>query len=314
MKLSVMLITYNHERFIARTIESVLAQRVNFEYEIVIGEDCSTDGTRAVIMDFYRRYPGRIFPLLRDQNIGGPRNMEATLAACRGQYLALIEGDDYWTCDDKLQRQVDFLDAHRDCAICCHRVEILDEIGIGRAGVFPSHAAGSYTIEDLLRENFVFTCATVFRHDLFSPLPGCFLEMKVGDWPRAVLVARHGKIELLDEVMAIYRVHSGGVYSALSLPSQLLETTRMLTVLDKHLEFQYTRTIRRTLAESYFELACHARQDGDRMETGKHLANCLRYGGWHLRGSRRTFAAFAAFTLLGSWRKVFTRWNRVRRS
>jgi glycosyltransferase involved in cell wall biosynthesis len=314
MKLSVILITYNHERFIARTIESVLAQRVNFEYEIVIGEDCSTDGTRAVIMDFYRRYPGRIVPLLRDRNLGAMRNAETTLAACRGQYLAFIEGDDYWTCDNKLQRQVDFLDAHHDCAICCHRVEILDEMGIGRAGVFPSHAAGSYTIEDLLRENFVFTCATVVRGDLSNPLPGCFLEMKVGDWPRAALVARHGKIELLDEVMAVYRVHSGGVYSSLSLPNQLIETTRMLTVLDKHLEFQYTRAIRRTLAESYFELACHARQDRNRKETAKHLASCLRNGGWQLPGCQRTLASFAAYTLLGSWYEVIRRVRRANHS
>jgi glycosyltransferase involved in cell wall biosynthesis len=314
MKLSVVMITYNHERFIGRAIESVLAQKVSFDYEIVIGDDCSTDGTRAIIMDFYRRYPGRILPFLRDENIGGPRNMEATLTACRGQYLALIEGDDYWTSDAKLQRQIDFLDAHHDCAICCHRVQILDELGFGRTGVFPSRAAGSYTIEDLLRGNFVPTCATALRRDLFGPLPSCFLEMKVGDWPRLVLVARQGKIELLDEVMAVYRIHSGGMFSSLSPPSQSLETTRMLTVLDKHLGFQYTSTIRQTLAESYFELACHARQDGNRMQTGKHLVTCIRYGGWHLRGTWRTLAAIAAFTLFGSWRKLFTKWNRISHS
>jgi glycosyltransferase involved in cell wall biosynthesis len=314
MKLSVMIITYNHERFIAQAIESVLAQQVKFEFEIVIGEDCSTDGTRAIIMDFHRRYPGRISPLLRDQNIGGTRNMEATLAACRGQYLAMIEGDDYWTREDKLQKQVDFLDAHPDHAICCHRVQILDELGIGRASVFPSRGAGSYTIEDLLRENFVVTCATLLRRDLFGPLPACFLKMKVGDWPRVALAARHGKIALLDEVMAAYRVHSGGIFSSLSPPSQFLETTRMLAVLDKYLGYQYTRPIRRTLAELYFELACYARQDGNRTETGKYLVNCIRYGGWRFHGNRRTLAAFAAFTLLGSWRKLFTSWNRVSRN
>ena len=104
MKLSVMMITYNHEKFIAQTLESVLAQKVNFDYEIVIGEDCSTDRTREILMDFYRRYPKRIVPLLRDKNIGAMRNMEATLAACKGNYLALLEGDDYWTCPEKLQR------------------------------------------------------------------------------------------------------------------------------------------------------------------------------------------------------------------
>src|SRR5579864_5088925 len=119
MKVSVMMITYNHERFIAQALESVLAQRVNFDYEIVIGEDCSTDRTREILLEFCRRYPKRIVPLLKDKNVGAMRNVEATLAACRGQYLALLEGDDYWTCEDKLQRQIDFLDEHPDYAICC---------------------------------------------------------------------------------------------------------------------------------------------------------------------------------------------------
>src|SRR5579864_5044611 len=107
MKLSVMMITYNHERFIAQALDSILAQQVNFDYEIVVGEDCSADGTRAILMDFHRRYPSRIVPFLRDRNMGAMPNFESTLRACRGQYLALLEGDDYWTSPDKLQRQVD---------------------------------------------------------------------------------------------------------------------------------------------------------------------------------------------------------------
>jgi glycosyltransferase involved in cell wall biosynthesis len=313
MKLSVMMITYNHERFIAQAIASVLAQRVNFDYEIVIGEDCSTDTTRDILMDFHRQYPDRIVPLLRNRNIGAMRNAEATLAACRGQYLAVIEGDDYWTCENKLQRQVDFLDAHPDHAICCHRAQFLDETDKGWTGVQPSNPAGSYTIEDLLDSNWIVTCSVVYRWSSIGALPSWFVEMKLGDWPLHVLVARIGKINLLDDVMAVYRVHSGGLWSSQPPISQLREVTRMLPALDKHLGFQYTRTIRRTLARSYFEMACHARQDGNRMETGKHLVNCIRNGGWRLPGSRRTLAAFAAFTLLGSWRKVFTSWNRLSR-
>src|ERR1700745_2179124 len=112
MKLSVMMITYNHEQFIAQAIESVLMQKVNFDFEIVIGEDCSTDGTRAIVLDFQHRYPGRIALILRPRNIGPMWTKESTLAACRGQYLSILEGDDYWTSTDKIQKQVDFLDSH----------------------------------------------------------------------------------------------------------------------------------------------------------------------------------------------------------
>jgi cellulose synthase/poly-beta-1,6-N-acetylglucosamine synthase-like glycosyltransferase len=89
MKLSVVMITYNHEQYIAQAIESILAQNVNFEYEIVIGEDYSTDGTRAVVMAFHRRYPDRIRLLLRDQNVGAMRNFVETIETCHGEYLAL---------------------------------------------------------------------------------------------------------------------------------------------------------------------------------------------------------------------------------
>jgi glycosyltransferase involved in cell wall biosynthesis len=318
MKLSVMMITYNHERFIAQALESALAQRVNFDYEIVIGEDCSTDRTREILMDFCRRYPKRIVPLLRDKNVGAMRNSEATLAACRGQYLAPLEGDDYWTCDQKLQRQVDFLDTHPGSSICCHRVQFLDETGVAETDVFPSLPAGPYTIEDLLKRNFVMTCSAVLRRDLVSGLPPWFREMKLGDWPMFALAARHGTIELMDEVMSVYRIHQGGVWSSMSSMNRLRETTRMLKALDKHLDFQYTSTIRRTIggfqpriAHSYLGMASIARQAGNRIETAKHLAGYLRSGGLKVHGSRRAFASFAAYTLFGSWYEAIRKARRA---
>jgi cellulose synthase/poly-beta-1,6-N-acetylglucosamine synthase-like glycosyltransferase len=83
VKLSVIVVTYNHERFIAQALDSILAQRVDFDYEIVVGEDCSTDSTRDILMDFHRRYPGRIVPLVREQNLGATRNFEDVLASSR---------------------------------------------------------------------------------------------------------------------------------------------------------------------------------------------------------------------------------------
>jgi glycosyltransferase involved in cell wall biosynthesis len=306
MKLSVLMITYNHERFIAQALESVLAQQVNFDYEIVVGEDCSTDGTREILRDFCRRYPKRIVPLLRDKNVGAMRNLEATLAACRGQYLALLEGDDYWTCQEKLERQVNFLDTHPGSAICCHRVECLDETGF-EADAFPSLPRGQYTIDDLLKGNFVMTCSAVLRRDLVPALPRWFRKMKLGDWPMFALAARHGTIDLMDEVMAVYRVHAGGSWSSLPSITRAREGSRMLKALDRHLEFQYTRTIRRTLAQSYFWMACQARQEGSRTETGRDFVNCILNGGWKLPGRRRALAGLAAYTLIGSWYRLLSR-------
>lgn len=307
MKLSVAMITYNHERYIAQALESVLAQQVNFDYEIIVGEDCSTDSTREIVMDFHRRYPDKIAPLLRDRNVGAMRNLEATLEACRGEYVAFLEGDDYWTCAHKLQQQVDFLDAHPDYAVCCARGQVLNEIGAGMAGVHPRRVAGAYTIEDLLAGNFIITCTSVYRRSLASRVPQWFHEMKLGDWPLHALAARSGKIWLMDDVMATYRVHPGGIWSSMPSIEQFREMARMLTALDEHLEFKYTKVIRRAVARFYCEMASDARRNGRRADTARYLADCVSNGGWWLPGQRRVVAANAAYALMGSWYKIFSR-------
>ena len=301
VKLSVAMITYNHASFIRQALESVLAQRVNFDYEIVVGEDCSTDETRAILADFYRRYPERIVPLLRERNMGALRNFRETLDSCRGQYLALVEGDDYWTCEHKLQRQVDFLDQHPEYAICFHRAQVRDETGSDQTGVLPQHhfKAGSYTIEDLLAENFITTCTVMYRWGSVGRLPNWFLDLKLGDWPLHILVARSGKIELMDDVMAVYRMHHGGVWTSGQAIDQKYAMMRMMNAVDRHLDFQYTDAIRRWCAGCYFDMAIIERLNGNRRATLKYLAASLRNGELSLTARWRALAALLAYCVFG---------------
>lgn len=308
MKLSVAMITYNQERFIAQAIESVLAQNVNFEYEVVIGEDCSTDSTRSIVIDFQRRFPDRIIPQLRERNLGALRNLAATLAACRGEYVAFLEGDDYWSSPDKLQKQVDVLDAHSDCAISCHRVKFLNESGSAQHVVYPLLPAGPHTIENLLQGNFIVTCSVVVRRQLIpQQFPPWFFKMKMGDWPLFAMTARHGKIELMDEVMAAYRVHSAGIWNSLPAAVRHHESARMLKSLNRQFGFAYTSTIRRTIALPYLDLADAARSSGNRLETAKHLVSYVRSGGLRLSSSPRILAGLLAYILIGSGYKLFSR-------
>jgi glycosyltransferase involved in cell wall biosynthesis len=122
-----MVIVDNHERFLVQALERVFARRVNVEFEIIIVEDCSADGAREVLNSLRRRYPARMMPLFREHNMAAMRNLQDT-PACYGQNIASLEGDDFWTCDDKLQRQIDFLDANPDCAISCQRARFLDAL------------------------------------------------------------------------------------------------------------------------------------------------------------------------------------------
>ena len=114
---SVMMITYNHAPYIAQAIEGVLQQKVNFPIELVIGEDCSNDGTREIVFEYERKHLDIIRVITSDKNVGASENVSRTRKACRGKYIALCEGDDYWHHPDKLQQQVNYLESHPECGL-----------------------------------------------------------------------------------------------------------------------------------------------------------------------------------------------------
>ena len=118
---SVAVITYNMERYLSTLLDSILKQKARFEYEIVIDDDCSPDNSRKIIQEYVKKYPDIIKPIYRDTNVGGSRNMYGVLKQCTGKYIAILEGDDFWEADDKLQYQVDFLESHEEyIGMCCN--------------------------------------------------------------------------------------------------------------------------------------------------------------------------------------------------
>ena len=139
-KVSVSLLAYNHELFIEQALDSILAQQVNFDYEIVIGEDCSQDNTREIILDYQEKNSDKIRIFLSKKPLNdrksGRLNFVRNLEACRGEYIALLDGDDYWTSPYKLQKQVDYLDNHPEFSICFHPVINVFEIGNYKKEVF----------------------------------------------------------------------------------------------------------------------------------------------------------------------------------
>jgi len=114
---SVDMITYNHAPYIARAIEGVVKQKTNFPFELVIGEDCSTDGTREIVFEYKRKYPNIIRVVASERNLGAAANSRQVAQACRGQYIAFCEGDDFWHDETKLQKQVDYLERNPECGL-----------------------------------------------------------------------------------------------------------------------------------------------------------------------------------------------------
>jgi len=256
MKVSVLLTTYNHEKWIAQAVDSVLMQKTNFDYEIVIMEDCSTDSTRDIVLDFQRKYPDKIRLILSEKNKNDSSNFITAWQTSPSQYVAILDGDDYWTSSHKLQRQVDFLDTHPEYTICFHNVTILYEDGSHEPW---DHACGkpkeTSTLEDLWAGNFIPGPSPMLRKGLFGEFLNWFDTDRWTDWPLYILNAQHGNIGYIDKLMGVYRVHSEGLWSGRSETEQLEEVIKFYKDINADLDFRYKETIDVWVSRCYGELA-----------------------------------------------------------
>jgi glycosyltransferase involved in cell wall biosynthesis len=214
-KVSVGLITFNHAAYIGEALDGVLMQQATFPFEVVVGDDFSTDGTREILIKYAEAHPDKIRLLLPERNQGMNRNVAAILEACRGDYIALLDGDDFWTDPLKLQLQADYLDSAPECSTTFHRVKWVDEKGNELPGKRPSPPKSVCTLQDLLKRRFFADTASVmFRRGLFRKIPEWYFGCAMGDFPLHFLNGQHGAFGFIDREMAAYRVHSGGIWSA----------------------------------------------------------------------------------------------------
>lgn len=221
MKVSVCVPTYQHEAYIAQMLDGALAQKTNFSYEVVVGDDGSTDGAPAIIRAYAEKYPDKIRAFLHPENLGpkeprefaGRNNVLHLLKACRGEYVALCEGDDYWTDPQKLQKQVDFLDAHPDFAICHHNVRVTYEDGSPEHLFNAPEQKSVSTIDDLLADRwFIATASLLYRnYFLTEDFAPWHAKAAAGDWALVLQLAARGDIGYLPDVMSVYRKHRGGL-------------------------------------------------------------------------------------------------------
>lgn len=224
MKVSVVVVTYNHASYVERALDSVLAQDFDAPFEVLVSEDCSTDGTRAIVERFQARHPNQIRLLLSERNLRSNAVVARAFSAARGEYVALLDGDDYWTSSRKLAMQSAHLDAHPDEALCfCNAIVVNgDDRAIDGRLWTPPHQPSRATLADIWGGNFIATCSAMFRRSVLPVIPAwydaCF---PVTDWPLYVLYAEHGDIGYIPEVMAAYRLHEGGLYSPLPAAAKL---------------------------------------------------------------------------------------------
>lgn len=209
---SICMITYNHEKYIYEAIESVLMQKLQGNFELVIGEDYSTDKTRMICEKYAEKYPEIIKLLPSEKNLGVIPNFIRTLQACTGIYIALCEGDDYWTDPCKLQKQVDFLETNKDCGLVHTDLDMYFQ----NSEIFKSNfhfnnpsVCHGYLFESLLIDNSIATLTVMFRSEYMKKISfDQMSQYRMGDIYIWLEIAKHSRIGFINESMAVYRVHS----------------------------------------------------------------------------------------------------------
>lgn len=207
---SIFMLTYNQEKLISQAIEGVLMQKTNFRYELVIGEDSSTDQTAKICKEYAARYPEKIKLLLNNENIGIGANYIKTYQECTGKYVAICDGDDYWIDPLKLQKQVDFLEKNSD-----YRIVYTNNYNLFSSGVVtePNNYDRPQTtfFEDLIQGNYIASVTVLFKREpLTEKMCNWIPHFPFGDWPTYLLVlAGGGNIFFLDESTAVYRKDFG---------------------------------------------------------------------------------------------------------
>ena len=207
--------TYQHSKYIEQCIQGVLNQKTTFPIEYLIGEDFSTDGTREIVFTYAEKYPDRIRVVSSDRNEGVRGNGWRCKVRARGKFIALCEGDDYWTDPHKLQKQVEYLEANPEAHFTFHHSSILN--GDQIIGKRPKSGSGLLKMENLLFRKTYPTMSLVYRNSdgLNKDLINLRKEFKTGDFLLVLLLASRGPGYLFPDNMGVYRVHSGGIYSPL---------------------------------------------------------------------------------------------------
>lgn len=213
---SVNCITYNHEKYIGDAIEGFLMQKTNFDFEILIGEDCSTDNTKTICENYAKKAKGKIRLITSDSNVGARKNSERLLEHSRGKYIALCEGDDFWTDPYKLQKQVDYMESHPDCTLCFHAAKVVNENGKKTGGLFRSYNVNSISItEEIITGGGEFcpTASLFFPKKYIENPPDFFQKAHIGDYPLQMLLASYGYAYYIDEIMSAYRIGVSGSWT-----------------------------------------------------------------------------------------------------
>lgn len=210
---SVICVTYNHEKYIREALDSILMQETDFAFEVLIGEDCSTDGTRDILKEYEKKYPERFRMYYRKQNLGATKNEYELFMAAKGKYIAALELDDIWTDPLKLQKQYDFLESHEEYIGVAHDFDIIDKTGLvienSDNHKIKEYFNQKFTLNDFLEDGFIFQTGTHFYRNIFGDGSDYSIiytaDRLIRDKTILSLLLFRGDFYILPDTMSAYR-------------------------------------------------------------------------------------------------------------
>ena len=299
-KLSVILITYNHEKYIEKALDSVLSQVTDFPFEIVIGDDCSPDDTKNIIREYRDKYPDIIRIVHREKNTGRPTlNVDETTMKCRGDYLAYLEGDDYWTDSDKLQKQMDFLNEHPEYIACTHSHKMIDDNGndITDPEILKISDmykwSGEFTMDDFEKSGFwPGHYASVVSKNIYKNKKHDYTILYkshdfVDDGQILLFLLMEGKIYRLDDEMSVWRYvkkAGGNSWTSRSMKRNIQKEDILMSMeLMKWLEKEYSlRDYAKIKAKKDFETALYLYSSSPSKENWQTVREIFEYNIKHV--------------------------------
>ena len=269
-KVSACMISYNQEGFIGQAIQCALDQKGLDAYEIVVGDDASTDKTLEVAKSMAGSEPNIRF-LDSSKNLGMHGNWQRCIASCNGEYVALCEGDDFWQDQHKLKKQIDLLDANPDAAACFSNALVVDNENKISEYPYVDKDFSRLTAKDFFSLGFnpIPTCTLVFRRSFISGFPKSYFESPFADWILHTLLIQKGDYLYLPEATSSYRQHAGGVWSGVKKEKQLKNKLKALKIIKSLIPEGHQKLLRAAIENQLDQLLYFYRETGEQLKYAK---------------------------------------------
>jgi len=248
MKLSIILIAYNQEETISQSIDSILMQNLPFDFEIIVADDFSSDKTMAIIKNKLIDKVENLIFLENSKNIGISKNYQRAFLASRGEYIAVMEGDDYWTNPNRLIKHIEFLDFHRECVMSMNRFIVYNQNK--KSFYFKKWNSNDDYIyantSDTIRDNKLGNLsACVFRKSGVDLLKPDLFDLSLADWMLGIVLSQYGFIAVLKEMTSVYRIHNRGIWSKTTKEEKKVQVLKLIDVYNEYLEYRYNKDFTR---------------------------------------------------------------------